>query len=195
VRDGPFKNPLPRSWAGDFFFLCLLPLSSSVSGPGVSFLKVGKAESSGVEAGFQVLLPWQFRLDGSYTFLETKVLQDGGIGGTAFPVGQPLLRRPKNQGNVALTHLGDRWTVAFIANVVGSSLDRDFSQPGSPRVTLPGYTTIGLACSYAVLQNLWHMRSLRLQLKFDNLLDADYEQVLGFSQPGISVRGGVAVNF
>ena len=170
-------------------------LITFVSGPGVSFLNVGKAESSGVEAGFQVLLPWQFRLDGSYTFLETKVLQDGGIGGTAFPVGQPLLRRPKNQGSVALTYLGERWTVAFIADVVGSSLDRDFSQPGSPRVTLPGYTTIGLAGSYAVLQNLWHMRSLRLQLKFDNLLDADYEQVLGFSQPGISVRGGVAVNF
>ena len=170
-------------------------LITFVSGPGVSFLNVGKAESSGVEAGFQVLLPWQFRLGGSYTFLETKVLQDGGIGGTAFPVGQPLLRRLKNQGNVALTYLGDRWTVAFVANVVGSSLDRAFSQPGSPRATLPGYTTIGLAGSYAVLQNLWHMRSLRLQLKFDNLFDANYEQVLGFSQPGISVRGGVAVNF
>jgi outer membrane cobalamin receptor len=85
--------------------------------------------------------------------------------------------------------------VAFIANVVGSSIDRDFTQPSFPRVTLPGFTTIGLAGSYAVLQNVWHMRSLRLQLKIDNLLDADYEQVLGFSQPGISVRGGVAVNF
>jgi outer membrane cobalamin receptor len=39
------------------------------------------------------------------------------------------------------------------------------------------------------------MRSLRLQLNTDNLLDADYEQVFGSSQPGISVRGGVAVNF
>jgi hypothetical protein len=27
------------------------------------------------------------------------------------------------------------------------------------------------------------------------LLDADYEQVLGFSQPAISVRGGITVNF
>ena len=85
--------------------------------------------------------------------------------------------------------------MAFIANVVGSSIDRDFSQPGSPRVTLPGYTTIGLAGSYAVLHNVWHMRNLRLQMEIDNLLDADYEQVLGFSQPGISMRGGVTVNF
>jgi outer membrane cobalamin receptor len=39
------------------------------------------------------------------------------------------------------------------------------------------------------------MRSLQLQLKIDNLLDADYAQVLGFSQPGMSVRGGVTVTF
>jgi hypothetical protein len=36
VRDGPFKDPLPRSWAGDFFFFRLLPLSSSRS-PDPSF--------------------------------------------------------------------------------------------------------------------------------------------------------------
>jgi hypothetical protein len=77
----PSRIPYPDRGQGISFFLCLLPLLSSVSGPGVSFLKVGKAESRGVEAGLQVLLPWQLRLDGSYTFLETKVLQDGGVGG------------------------------------------------------------------------------------------------------------------
>jgi outer membrane cobalamin receptor len=73
-----------------------------------------------------------------------------------------------------------------------------FAQPGSPRVTLPGYTTIGLSGSYAVFANVWHMgspRSQRSQMKIDSLLDADYEQVLGFSQPGIRVRGGVTVSF
>jgi outer membrane cobalamin receptor len=85
--------------------------------------------------------------------------------------------------------------VAFTVNVVGSALDRDFSQQGSPRVTLPGYTTIGLSGSYAVFSNVWHMKSLRLQMKIDNLLGADYEQVLGFSRAGIRVRGGVTVNF
>jgi vitamin B12 transporter len=67
-------------------------LITFVSGPGPSFLNIGKAEASGIEAGFQVLLCWQFQLDGSYTFLRTKVINDGGIGGTAFPPGQPLLR-------------------------------------------------------------------------------------------------------
>jgi vitamin B12 transporter len=134
-------------------------------------------------------------LDGSYTFLETKVIDDGGIGGPAFPPGQPLLRRPKHQGSAGLTYLGDLWTVAFIANVVGPAIDRDFTQPGSPRVTLPGHTKLDLAASYTVLQHVWSMRSLRVQMKIDNLLNEDYEEALGFSSAGISVRGGIAVNF
>ncbi|MGH8067510.1 MAG: TonB-dependent receptor plug domain-containing protein [Candidatus Entotheonellia bacterium] len=170
-------------------------LITFVSGPGPSFLNIGKAESSGIEVGFQVLLPWQLRLDGSYTFLETKVLDDGGIGGTAFPPGQPLLRRPKHQGSAGLTYLGDRWTLVFIANVVGPAIDRDFTQPGSPRVTLPGHTKLDLAASYTVLQNVWSIRSVRVQMKIDNLLNEAYEEALGFSSAGISVRGGIAVNF
>lgn len=170
-------------------------LIAFVSGPGPNFQNVSEAEASGVEAAFQVVLPWQLRLNGSYTFLETKVLKDGGIGGTAFPPGQPLLRRPKHQGGVGLTYVGERLTVAFGVDVVGSSIDRDFSRPGSPRVTLPGFTLVNLAGSYTVLQNVWAIRSLRLQLKFENLLDQQYEQAIGFSAQGIGVRGGIAVQF
>jgi outer membrane cobalamin receptor len=114
-------------------------------------------------------------LDGGYTCLRTKVINDGGIGGTAIPPGQPLLRRPKNQGSVGLTYRGERLTVVFTANVAGSAIDRDFSQPGSPRLTRPGFTLINLAGSYAVLQNVWSIRSLRLQIKIDNLLDEQYK--------------------
>ena len=170
-------------------------LITFVSGPGPNWQNIQKAESSGIETGFQVLLPWQLRLDGSYTFLETKVLNDGGIGGTAFPPGQPLVRRPKHQGSAGLTYLGERWTTAFIASVVGPTLDRGFTLPGAPRVTLPGHTRLDLAASYAVAQNLWSLRHVWLQMKIENLLNEDYEEVLGFSSPGISVRGGVAAHF
>jgi vitamin B12 transporter len=170
-------------------------LITFVSGARPSFFNIQEAESSGIEAGFQAFLPWKLRFDGSYTFLETRVLDDGGIGGTLFPPGQPLLRRPKHQGSLGLTYLGERATVSLFANVVGGAIDRDFSQPGSPRVTLAGHTKTDLAASYVVAQNIWGIRSLRLQGKIENLLDDDYEEAFGFSAPGISVRGGIAVNF
>jgi vitamin B12 transporter len=170
-------------------------LITFVSGTEPNFLNIQEAESSGVEAGFQVLLPWQLRLDGSYTFLETKVLADGGVGGTFFPPGQPLLRRPKHQGSVGLTYLGERWTVALIANVVGKAIDRDFTLPGSPRVILPGHTKLDLAGSYMVVQHAWGIKNIRLQMKIDNLLNEAYEEALGFSAAGISVRGGIAASF
>jgi outer membrane cobalamin receptor len=75
----------------------------------------------------------------------------------------------------------------------GKAVDRDFTQPGSPRVTLPGYAKLDLAASYVVAQHLWS--GVRVQMKIDNLLNEDYEEALGFSSPGISARGGVAVNF
>jgi outer membrane cobalamin receptor len=59
-----------------------------------------------------------------------------------------------------------------------------------PQSTRYGSDAIG-----AVTQYVRHMRNLHSLMKIDNLLDADYEQVLGFSQPGISVRGGAVGNF
>jgi vitamin B12 transporter len=178
-----------------YFANTFTDLIAFVSGPGPNFRNIQEAESSGIEAGVQVFLPWQLRLDGSYTFLETKVLDDGGLGGTFFPPGQPLLRRPKHQGSVGLTYLGERATISFIANVVGAAIDRDFSQAGSPRVTLPGHTKLDLAGSYMVVQHAWAIKNIRLQMKIDNLLNESYEEALGFSAAGISVRGGVAASF
>jgi len=170
-------------------------LITFVSGATPSFLNIQGAESSGIEAGVQALLPWKLRLSGSYTFLETKVTDDGGVGGTLFTRGQPLLRRPRHQGSVGLTYLGDRATIGVVANVVGDAIDRDFSQRGSPRVTLAGHTKVDLAASYVLAQNVWGLKTLRLHGKIENLLDEAYEQAFGFSAPGISVRGGIAAGF
>jgi vitamin B12 transporter len=113
-----------------YFANTFTDLITFVSGVMPSFFNIQEAESSGIEAGVQVLLPWQLRLDGSYTFLETMVLDDGGLGGTLFPSGQPLLRRPKHRGAVGLTYLGERIAVSFIANVVGDAIDSGLQPAG-----------------------------------------------------------------
>jgi hypothetical protein len=71
-----------------------------------------------------------------------------------------------------LTYLGERWTTAFIANVMGPAIDRDFTLPGTPRVPLPSHTKLDLA-SYAVAQQVWSVRNMQLQMKIENLLNED----------------------
>jgi vitamin B12 transporter len=170
-------------------------LISFVGGATPSFFNIQEAESRGVEVALQAMLPWRLRFTGSYTFLATKVLDDGGVGGTLFPPGQPLLRRPKHRGGAALTYAGERATVSLIANVVGPAVDRDFSRRGSPRVALAGHTKLDLAASYVVARQRWGFRSVQLQGNIDNLLDDDYEEAFGFSAPGIGIRGGIALSF
>jgi len=61
---------------------------------------------------------------------------------------------------------------AFIANVMGPAIDRDFPLPGTPRVPLPSHTKLDLA-SYAVAQQVWSVRNMQLQMKIENLLNED----------------------
>ena len=70
-------------------------LITFVSGPGVSFLNVGKAESSGVEAGFQVLLPWQFRLGRQLYISGDQGAAGWGDRGHSLPRGPTLAPPPE----------------------------------------------------------------------------------------------------
>lgn len=60
--DQPFLNGR-APFSATYFNNMSKDLIAFVGGPGPSFLNVSKTESSGVEAGFQVLLPWQLRLE------------------------------------------------------------------------------------------------------------------------------------
>lgn len=54
------------------------------------------------------------------------------------------------------------------------------------RVTAEGYTTVDLAGSYLLLKDTRHLRELTLFGKIQNLFDRNYQQVAGFSAPGIT---------
>ncbi len=56
---------------------------------------------------------------------------------------------------------------------MGKALDVDFTQPGSPRVALPGHTRVDLVASYVLARDMWAFKTLRLQGKIENLLNAD----------------------
>ena len=164
---------------------------------GPDFLNVQRARSRGLEVGARVFLSHGFSARGSYTYLETKVLDSGGVGGPAFLNGQELVRRPEHVGSFTLNYnYGDRFNANFHLFVKGHVTDLDFSQGfTSRRVRLGGYTRADLALSYLLFENLWGIRALTLEGQAKNLFDEDYEEIFGFASAGATYLIGFRAEF
>jgi vitamin B12 transporter len=142
---------------------------------GTTYANVGRASTDGVEGfvAYQPLRQLTLRLDYTYTEASDDVLHE------------ELLRRPKHKGNLNATWQA---TDALLLNAsvltVSSWVDgnRDFS---IPRLDAPGYTTVNLAASFDLSQQL------AVFGRIDNLLDRHYENPVGFLQPGIGVFAGI----
>ena len=69
----------------------------------------------------------------------------------------------------------------------GNQLDTDFATFST--VTLDAFTLVGGNATYAIND------FASLSLRGENLLDEEYEEVVGFSSPGRAVFGGLKLNF
>ncbi len=159
------------------------------------FKNIQAARSDGVEfvATLKPLDGWN--ASANYTFLETTVIDGGGVGGTLFPRGEPLLRRPKHSGSVSVGYRRDRIDAVLTLFVKGDSIDRDFSKPGSPRVTLGGYEKLDLSFAYTLFKDVVGLREIAWKTRFQNLLNERYEEVFGFSSPRLSALTGIEVRY
>ncbi|CBE69133.1 MAG: TonB-dependent receptor [Candidatus Methylomirabilis oxygeniifera] len=151
-----------------------------------SFRNVQSARAKGIEAAARVHPGFGLTVGGTYTFLESKVLDNGGVGGTELPVGAPLIRRPKHRGSLSIDHVWERLHTNLTATFVGAQEDLDFRTFPSPRVTLPSYTTVDVAFAYLLLKDRLHLREVSLFGKVQNLFDEGFQETFGFSAPRIT---------
>lgn len=161
---------------------------SPTPGCPASFCNVQKAKAEGVELAATIRPGYGLIIGGAYTFLDTTVLDDGGIGSVALQKGQSLLRRPRHAGTLSIDHVWHRLHTSLTATFVGDRPDI-FTDPATfetRRVTAQGYTTVDLAGSYLLFKDTRHLQELTLFGKIQNLFDHDYQQVFGFSTPGIT---------
>lgn len=177
-----------------FFHNRFTNLIAFVGGPGPNFQNIQSARSLGVELSSTLSPGFGLSFIGSYTFTKTEVLDDGGVGGTAFPKGQDLLRRPRHKGSLEIGYEGRGIQTRLSLLVVGEAIDRDFSSFPERRVTLPGYQRLDLGFSYELPENWMGRRGIRILLRGENLLDQDYEEAFGFSSPGVSLLAGFKVD-
>ncbi|MGH8478044.1 MAG: TonB-dependent receptor plug domain-containing protein [Gammaproteobacteria bacterium] len=153
----------------------------------IALFNIQEAQSRGVEVGLRIVTPIGIGLRGSYTYLDTEVVDSGPSGGTLFVEGEPLLRRPEHSGAFTLDYSADRWTASFNLSIKGSSIDRDFNaDPGGARVGLDGYTKADVALAYRLIENQFGMESFSITAKGQNIFDEDYEEAFGFSTAGAS---------
>ena len=160
------------------------------------YQNIQKAESYGVESSIRVSQTLGHNIEGSltlsHTYLETKAVEDGGVGGTLFKPGDALLRRPKHRGAVTFNFNHPHWNFNWNTTVQGESIDRDFSKTPEVRVILPAYEKTDIAASVVVLKNV---PGFRVFGKIQNLFDVKYEEVFGFSTARINFLAGVGMTF
>ena len=154
------------------------------------------ATTQGVEVVFGLRPIKGFRANANYTYLDTNVTDDGGVGGqNTFPEGQPLLRRPRHSGSVSVGYQRDRLNAEATLYVKGASIDRNFSEPGAPRVNLRGYQKLDLAVAYTLFRNVIGLREVVWKTVFQNVLNENYQEITGFSSPRLSALTGFEVRY
>lgn len=155
-----------------------------------NFVNVAEAAARGVEVGGEARLG-RVRMGADWSWLDTEVLAGGADDGPEadFARGWRLLRRPTHDLRVhaAGAVAGAAWTADV--HVVGERDDRDFSSWPARRVALPRYATVGVGLELPVTGRI------RVGARADNLLDARYEEVMGFPAPGRGFSLGGRVTF
>ena len=127
-----------------------------------------------------------FGLSASYTYTDATGTDS---------LGQPTreVRRPRHMASLAANYYfkDDRGNLNLNLNYTGSQKDVFYSPVSysSELVDISAYTVVDLATSWKLTT------SLELTRRISNLLDEEYEEVLGLVRPGRADYGGLRGRF
>jgi len=143
------------------------------------------SKRKGVELTGRAILSERLSLNGNYTYLDAT--QPNGIGGQEREV-----RRPKNIANVNLNYdfLNNRANFNLNVNYNGKQDDFLFAPPFFLRetVSLDSFTLVNVSASYK------YSEMITIYGRIENLLDDNYEEVLGFQGTGLGAFAGIRMN-
>jgi vitamin B12 transporter len=143
----------------------------------------GTSHREGVELTFDYAVNGNVNVRAAYTYLNADELDS--------LTGEKLqeVRRPENTASVNLNYrfLDNKANLNVSVSYNGSQIDNFFPPfPASPqRVTLDSFTLVNMAARYRFSERL------TLFARIENLLDEGYEEVYGFSSPGMGAYAGL----
>jgi vitamin B12 transporter len=143
----------------------------------------GTSDRAGLELSLRADLAENLDLSASYTYTDSTEL--ASLGEEVDEVRRPEDMLALNLHYVPTSRIGINLNVSY----TGSQEDiifPPFPQP-SARVQLEGYTLVNIAATFRLTS------TLQLVGRIENLLDEEYEDVVGFSTPGIGAYFGVRV--
>src|SRR5262245_23443584 len=160
------------------------------------FINNDRATAEGFEFGVSLHPNRWLRFDGNYTLLDTNLDAAAGVidsSGSLIPnreIGLPLYRRPRHSGSTSVTFIGEKFNANLDGLFIGKRRDYDpalfsrFDQQGNP-IYNGGYTKLDLAGSYRINS------SISFFGRIENLLNQDYEEVLGYPAYRLNFSAGM----
>lgn len=148
-----------------------------------TFVNLGQTRARGLELALSASPTARLKLDAQYTLTDGKVIVSSSDFDPVYAAGNSLLRRPKHQGSLTARYDGGRGGAGATLFLVGSRADSDFL--GIGLVENAGYARLDARVRGRVV------RGLEAYLAAENLLDAEYQEALGYPAPGRSVRIGL----
>ena len=112
--------------------------------------------------------------------------------GAGFPEDDRLLRRPNYTALIGVAYAQEKWNAMLNVIRVGNREDLFFGFFGATaatRVKVDQYTRVDLAGRYNVWENI------DMVARVENLLDEEYEDVLGFPNPRLAWMIGVEIGW
>lgn len=157
-----------------------------------NFFNVAEADARGLELESSAALG-PLEAGATYTFLDSEVVDAGFEEGpdATFVEGERLLRRPTHQFGVQVgAILSDGRAIRTRLRWVGSRDDRDFGDFPAVRVELPAYVVLDLDGELRLWEPASSRPGLSLIGRVENLLDEEYEEVVGFPARGRTILVG-----
>ena len=152
------------------------------------YINVNRAKAHGAEVTLAGKLTSHARLDGSYNYASTRILEAPFAFDSLIAAGNPLLRRPKHSGSLLVTYLGSRWAASLGGSFVGRRTDSDFLGlmiDGQFITHAAGYARVDLGGWYAINKRITAYANV------ENALNQHYNEVVGYPALTANFRAGM----
>ncbi|HEX5412038.1 MAG TPA: TonB-dependent receptor plug domain-containing protein [Terriglobia bacterium] len=154
-----------------------------------TYFNIGRASAKGGEVSLEVAPMKGLRAIGSYTYLDSEVIESGNPTTPALEAGSWLLRRPRHSGSIQILWNWRRMNVTSTTVLVGRRQDSDFVGLVPPLIWNSGYTDSNLSWSFRAFGHITYFGTV------GNLFNQEYMQILGYPALKLTWRAGMRLEF